>query len=197
MDDVRRSTEYQYMPHIIKEVEDLPGGGSVAMADLDKSVGCIPPGFFVGRNDKGMLVVMVSAVLVADAADDATEYQVKKKSQFAVGAFVTTSDVADAKAYAITKVDRSHKDYDVITVGTSLGVEIKVGQTLHQVTAEDATGGKGVLPHEPIGVAKNEVDLSKNHSDTGVTIGGSVNVANLAFGAPKAYRAFLPKISFR
>lgn len=197
MDDVRRSAEYQYMPHIIKEVEDLPGGGSVALADLDKSVGCIPPGFFVGKNEKGMLVVMVSAVLVADAAADATEYQVKKRSQLKEGMFVTSSDVAGAKAYAVTKVDRSNAEYDVVTLGTSIGVELKIGQTLNEVTAEDAEGGKGELPCEPIGVAKNEIDLRKNHADTGVTIGGSVNVANLAFGAPKAYKAILPKISFR
>lgn len=197
MDDVRSKIERQWMPHIVKELEDLNGGGSVAMADLDKSVGCVPPGFFVGENENGMLVVMVSAVLSEAAAADAKTYKVKKYSQLKTGMFVTTGDVDGAKAYAVTKVDRSNVEYDVITVGTSLGVAIPVGKTLHEVKAEDTVGGKGELPCKPIGVAKNEVDLTKNHANTGVTLRGSVNVANLAFGAPEVYRKVLPLILYR
>lgn len=53
MNNYSTKKEYQYMPFIIKELEDKVGGGSVAMADLDKSVSdCVAPGFFVGRDDK-------------------------------------------------------------------------------------------------------------------------------------------------
>lgn len=197
MNNYSTKKEYQYMPFIIRELEDKAGGGSIAMADLDKSVSdCVAPGFFIGRDTKGLYHLLVAAVLFADAAADAKTYQVKKNSQFQVNHFVTSGDVDEAKAYKITKIDRSNAEYDVIIVTTSLGVALSAGQTLHQVKAEDAVGGKGELLFAPYGVAKNEVDLTKSHAETGISLRGSYNVANMAYGAPKVFRAALPMMRF-
>lgn len=197
MDNYKTKKEYQYMPFIVRELEDKAGGGSIAMADLDKSVSdCVAPGFFVGRDANGLFHLLVAAILFADAAVDAKTYHVKKSSQFKVGQFVTTGDVAGAKAYAITAIDRSKPEYDVITVGTSLGVALSAGQTLHQVKAEDAAGGEGEIMFPPYGVAKNEIDLTKSHADSGISVRGTYNVANMAYGAPKAFRDALPMMRF-
>ena len=197
MDNYKTKKEYQYMPFIVWELEDKAGGGSVAMADLDKSVSdCVAPGFFVGRDSNGLYHLLVAAVLFTDAAADAKTYQVKKNSQFKVNQFVTSGDVDGAKAYKITKIDRSNAEYDVITVGTSLGVALSAGQTLHQVKAEDAVGGKGELMFPPYGVAKNEIDLTKSHADTGISVRGTYNVANMAYGAPKVFRDALQMMRF-
>lgn len=197
MDNYKTKKEYQYMPFIVRELEDKAGGGSIAMADLDKSVSdCVAPGFFVGRDANGLYHLLVAAVLFADAAVDATSYQVKKNSQFKVGQFVTSGDVTGAKAYAITAIDRTNAAYDTITVGTTLGKALVAGQTLHQVKAEDATGGKGETMYPPYGVAKNEIDLTKSHADSGISVRGTYNVANMAYGAPKAFRDALPMMRF-
>lgn len=185
------------MPFIVRELEDKAGGGSIALADLDKSVSdCVAPGFFVGRDVKGLYHLLVAAVLFADVAADATTYKVKKNSQFKVGQFVTSGDVADAKAYAITTIDRSNPGYDEITVGTTLGVALVAGQTLHQVKTEDEVGGKGEPMFPPYGVAKNEIDLTKSHADSGISVRGTYNVANMVYGAPKAFRDALPMMRF-
>lgn len=185
------------MPFIVRELEDKAGGGSIALADLDKSVSdCVAPGFFVGRDAEGLYHLLVAAVLFADVAADATAYKVKKNSQFQVGQFITSGDVEGAKAYAITAIDRSKPECDVITVGTSLGVALSIGQTVHQVKAEDAAGDKGELMYPPYGVAKNEIDLTKSHADSGISVRGTYNVANMAYGAPKAFRDALPMMRF-
>ena len=71
MNNYSTKKEYQYMPFIIRELEDKAGGGSIAMADLDKSVSdSVAPGFFVGRDTKGLYHLLVAAVLFANAAAD-------------------------------------------------------------------------------------------------------------------------------
>ena len=196
MEDVRRSTEMQWMPHIVKELADLPAGGSVAISKLDRSLRVVAPGAVVAKGDDGLLVVMPSAVLQADATATDKVYKVKKYSQFQVGQFVTSGDAAGVKAYAITKIDRTNSEYDSITVETSLGVALTAGQGLHEVAAEDATGGEGKLVHKPLGIAKNELDLTKNHVDVGVTLVGTIQAGAIQTGVPDAYRKEMNNIVF-
>ncbi|MDR2627126.1 MAG: hypothetical protein LBC40_03725 [Dysgonamonadaceae bacterium] len=194
--DVTYKTEYQYMPFIVRELEDLVGGLSLSLADLRKDIDSVPPGAFVGVDENGLGHILVAAVLSADATSSDTEYRVKKGHQFKVGQFVTSGDAASVKAYAITAIDVSNADYDVITVGTTLGVALPLGSTLHQVTAQDETGGKGEAPYKPLGITKREVITTGSHASNGVLLRGTVNVANMAFGAPKVFRNALPLIRF-
>ena len=196
MDDVRFKKEYQNFPFIVTELEDLPGGGSLKLADLDKSKGVINPGFFVGKNADGMLVLLVAAVLTESAIDTAKTFKVKKGSQLKVGKFIA-GDAEGSKAYAITAINTADAEYDTVTVGTALGVALEAGDAVYEVKAEDAVGGAGELPVMPIGVAKNEVDLSKNHAETGVSVRGTYTVATMAFGAPKAFAKHLPLMRFK
>lgn len=185
--DVRRQKEYQYMPFIVAELEDKVGGVSIALADLRKDTP-VPPGAFVGGDDNGLGHILKSVELVANATATATEYKVKKQHQLVAGNFVSSKDVAGVKAYAITKIDTANADFDVVTVGTTLGKALKAGNSLVVVKEEDATGGVSELPYKVLGVTKREVDTSGSHAMVGVLTKGTVNVANMAFGAPKVFR---------
>lgn len=197
MNNVRKYSEYQHMPFIINELEDIPGGGSLKMADLDKSQGSIAPGFFVGRDaTTGLLLLCVSAVVVADALATDKKLKVRKGSQLKA-AMVVAGDVTGSKAYGISSIDRSHADYDEVTLPTALGVALSVNDTIYEVTEVDAEGGQSTIPVIPIGVAKQEIDLSKSHVDTGVSVRGSYTVATMAFGAPSAYTKHLPLMRFK
>lgn len=196
MDDVRKYGEYQYMPFIIKETIDKPGGGTLKIEGLDKSKGSIAPGFFVGETKEGLLQLLVGAVLFADATKSAVNYKVKKGHQVKAGMFLA-GDAEGSKAYAVTKVVTTDAEFDTITVGTTLGVTLKAGQSLYEVKAEDAVGDKGELPIKPLGIAKNEIDLTVNHPETGVSLSGYYTVAAMAFGAPKAITKHLSMMQFK
>lgn len=194
--NVVKTTEYQYMPFIVTELEDVQGGVSVALADLRKDVSAVPPGAFIGLDENGLGHVMKSAALVLLAGAAATTYRIGKVHQFKVGEFVTSKDKASVKAYAITEIDTTNAEYDVVTVATTLGVALAVGDNLVAVTAEDAVGGASVLPYAPKGISKLELNIAGSHASTGVLRRGTVTIANLAFGAPKAFRDLLPQILF-
>ncbi len=196
MDDVRKYGEYQYMPFIINETIDKPGGGTLKIGSLDRSKGSIAPGFFVGETEKGLLQMLVGAVLFADVANNAVNYKVKKGHQVKVGMFLA-GDAEGSKAYAVTKVVTTDAEFDTITLGTTLGVTLKTGQSLYEVKAEDAVGDAGELQVKPLGIAKNEIDLSVNHPVTGVSLSGYYTVATMVFGAPKAITKHLPMMQFK
>lgn len=196
MDDVRKYGEYQYMPFIINELVDKPGGGTLKIGDLDRSKGSIAPGFFVGETEAGLLQMIVGAVLFADAANNAVNYKVKKGHQVKVGMFLA-GDAEGSKAYAVTKVVTTDAEFDTITLGTTLGVTLKAGKSLYEVKEEDEVGDAGELQIKPLGIAKNEIDLSVNHPVTGVSLAGYYTAATMAFGAPKAITKHLPMMQFK
>ncbi len=196
MDDVRKYGEYQHMPFIITELMDKPGGGTLKMEGLDRTKGFIAPGCFVGETSTGLLQLIVGAVLFADAANNAVNYKVKKGHQVKVGMFLA-GDADGSKAYAVTKIVTTDPEFDTITVGTTLGVTLKGNQALYEVKAEDAVGNAGELQVKPLGIAKNEIDLSVNHPVTGVSLAGHYTVATMAFGAPKAITKHLPMMQFK
>ena len=188
MKSVKTETEYQYMPFIVKELEDKQGGLSVALADLRKDVDSVPPGAYIGVDEKGLGHILKSAALVAVATALATEFKVKKAHQLIVGDPVTSKDVEGAKAFKIVSIDTSNAEYDVVKVGTAIGVALEIGANLIVVKAEDSTGGKSELPYQIVGITKREIDTTGSHASVGVLTKGTVNVANLAFGAPKYFR---------
>lgn len=192
------------MPFIVKELEDMPAGVSIALADLRKDKGdCLAPGCFIGKDERGLGHLCKSVVLHADVLADAVKMNVDKKHHILVGEFLSCKDKPGVKACKVISVDTSELDYDVITVSAALGtvaveaaegveakeaVELKKDDTLIVVAGEDTTGGLSVLKYIPDGITKEEVDLTKNHGQSGVLVRGTVNVANMAYGAPKVLR---------
>lgn len=187
MYDVKKQTEYQWMTFIVKELEDIPGGISVALADLRNDVP-VPPGAYIGADENGLGHIIKGAVLLEDVAAGGTEFKVSKFNQFKAGDFVTSKDKEGVKAYAIASVDITNVNHDVVKVSTALGVALSVGNSLIVVKAEDAEGGKSDIAYQPIGITKREIDTSQSHAYVGVLVRGTVNVANMAYGAPKVLR---------
>lgn len=81
--------------------------------------------------------VLVTGVAYAAAGGTATDYQVKKGHAFKVGDYLA-SGAAGGKAYAITAIDTSNADYDVLTVGTTIGA-VAQDAVVYASTATGAT----------------------------------------------------------
>lgn len=120
-----------------KDIQLVQGGFLLAATGLaDGSV--IPAGTPVVFSESARTAtIMDTAVAQADAASDATAYRVNKGSTLKVGDYLAKG-AAGGAAYAITAIDTSNADYDVITVGTTIGA-VTAGDTLYASSATGAT----------------------------------------------------------
>jgi len=95
-----------------------------------------------------------TAKLNADVTDSATDYPVLKNHQLKVGAYLAVTK--GGAAYAITAINTSNEGYDVITLGTTLGVALTAadGVVLFEssATGADVAAEKnvanGILMHD-------------------------------------------------
>lgn len=82
-------------------------------------------------------VVGSFATLFANATNSATTYQIKKGSILKVGDYFSATP--GGTAYAITAIDTTASDHDVVTIGTTLGTALTAGQLLFKSTATGST----------------------------------------------------------
>lgn len=129
-----QTTETRSVLVFDKKMEDIPGGATLAIADLAQA--SVAPGTPVGKDSNGLYHVVKTAKAQANAANNAVAYKVLKGHNFKVGDFLTTA--AGKKAYAISAITTTNADYDTLTVGTTLGVAVTAGDVLIQATAEAA-----------------------------------------------------------
>lgn len=110
------------------KIADIAGGVNVATADLTQPV--LHEGTPIGRDSNGLYHVVKTALLKANAANDATTYTVMKGHNFKVGDIIMAKTAG--KAYAITTIatNSGNNAYDDITVGTTLGVAVSAGDEL-------------------------------------------------------------------
>lgn len=100
------------------------------------------------------------AVLYANAANNATTYQVLKGHNAIAGEYFGYT--VGGAAYAISSIDTSNPAYDVFTLPTTLGVAITAGNSLFQ---SSATGGSAAaLIVTPKGALKEDTDPSANET---------------------------------
>lgn len=191
---VTKSTEYQNHPVIISDLDGLVGGGTIKKTPLS-STDELKPGAIVGLDSNNLLEVLKTAELYENEANDETEYKVLKGHEFKVGDFIVDSALTGA-AYAITIVDTTtSEDYDILTVGTTLGHAMTEGECLVQATAE-AAAGAAVMQVTPKGITRNSVDLSLANQPTGVMTVGSVNESLMPYPVDASVKALLPHIRF-
>lgn len=101
-------------------------------------------GLPVGLNEATRKARVIKlAVLQANAANNATTYPVLKGHNFIVGEFMAYT--VGGASYAISAIDTSNADYDVITLGTTLGVALTAGQSLFQSAASGANAGAYIV----------------------------------------------------
>lgn len=137
-----------------------------------------------------MAVVIKSAVLQADATNTATTYQVKKGHTFAVGNYLAAT--TGAKAYAITAIDTSNGAYDVLTVGTTLGVALTAGTALFQSATTGASNSSFFVT--PKGLLFEDVDVYP-HASVSVVVRGTVYARRIP-GVVDSIKSALPLIIF-
>lgn len=73
--------------------------------------------------------------IVEDAAADATEYKIQKGSLAYVGMFIGTG----SKGAAISAINKTNGDYDVITVAATIGAVVHIGDVLFEASAAGGT----------------------------------------------------------
>lgn len=187
---VKKSTEYQNHPCIIKVLEDVVGGGTIAKSDLvqtDELKAGVVVGVASGLYHKVKTAKVHTAIGATDVA-----LKVYKGHDFKVGDFVTDSALSK-KAYAITVIDYSNADYDTLTIGTAIGA-VLINLCLVQAAAESAT--TGVYKYAPVGITMNSVDLTLDNMASGILVRGTVNESLLEHYVDASVKALLPHIRF-
>ena len=171
------------------KIEDIPGGITVAVKDLSQSR--IYAGTPVGKDENGLYHVVKTAKIqtATDAATD-TAYKVAKGHNFKIGDVLASG----AKGYAITAIDTTAADYDLLTVGTTLGAAA-VGDILYEGSKSAATGVTFKYAPEALTGETFDVVEGDNHP-VGAIVRGSVVKANIVTPISDAIVSALPLIRF-
>lgn len=199
---LKKEKEFQYHPAIIKMIEDIVGGGTIARADLRTAVfdgqplDELPPFCVVGRDENGVWHVVKTALVSEAVAADATTIKVAKNHLFAVGDFVTIGGALDGASDKITAIDKSNGTYDLITVNAKIG-EAAVGSVLIGVKAT-AVAGSAELPIDAseLVITMNKVDLTVANQSSGLMVRGTISEGNMPFPLDDALKAKMPQIRF-
>lgn len=190
----KKETEFQYAPVIIKIIEDVTGGGTIARAELKGVIGELPPGVVVGVDSNGLYHVVKTAKVSAVAAADAVAYQVEKNHVFKVGEAVTNGGALEGAADVISAIDKSNADYDTITLAGTIGAAAK-GDVLVLATAK-AAAEAATFKYAPVAVTMNKVDTTVANQQSGLLVRGTVNEAAMPYPTDSAIKALMPLIRF-
>ena len=170
--------------------ETAMGGFTLTTTGLTLAT-VLPAGTVMAFNEATRLATVVkTATLQADATNTATAYQVIKGHGLIITDIIAA--VKGGKAYAITAIDTTNVAYDVLTVGTTLGVALTAGTGLFQSSAAGATAAAIIATPKGLLV-----------DDTTVAVGADVSVAiratiyaRRAPIAPADVQATLPNIVY-
>lgn len=199
---LKKEKEFQYHPAIIKMLEDVVGGGTIARADLRTAIfdgmplDELPPYCVVGRDENGGWHVVKTALVTEAVAADAKTIKVAKNHLFAVGDFVTVGGGLKAAADKVTAIDKSNAAYDIITLAATVGA-VAVGAVLVGVKAT-ATAGKAVLGVDTseLTITMSKVDLTIANQSCGLMVRGTISEGNMPFPVDAGLKALMPLIRF-
>lgn len=150
---IKRQKDSRIVKCILHRVADVPGGVTVKTAELggDLLVEGTPLAYAAAD---GMYHVTKTALIVSDAADSATTYDVAKGHHFKVGDRFATEG---ANGQVISAIDKTtNTDKDVITVGTTLGVAITAAS---KTVAFESTGANKTVKYAPTAIAGTSEDV--------------------------------------
>lgn len=199
---LKKEREFQYHPAIIKMLEDIVGGGTIARADLrtvifdGQPLDELPPFCVAGRDENGVWHVVKTALVTEAAAEAATAIKVAKNHLFAIGDFVTVGGALDGASDKITAIDKSNAAYDVITLDATIGAAA-AGKVLIGV-AEKAAAGKVALAVDgsELAITINKVDLTVANQSTGLMVRGTISEGNMPCPLDDDLKAMMPLIRF-
>jgi hypothetical protein len=133
--------------------------------------------------------VVKLAVVQAAAISSAVVIQIKKGHHFKVGDNIAKT--VGGAAYAITIIDQTNAAYDAITIGTTLGVALSVGDVLFQSSANGAAAA--VYSFSARGLVYQDVDVVTG-ADISAVIRGTVYENRAPSTA--AIKALIPSILY-
>ena len=170
---------------IWQRVNELAQGGFTLDDSAFAAGATVPAGTPIGF-DESTRIAKVAKLAVANAAaiDTDTTYQVKKGHNLKVGSSIKSGASA---AKAITVINTTNANYDVITTATTLGVAVAIGDAIF---IDDAgyTGVKGLL--------YQDVDIDSNGiTSVGVVLSATVYDRRIS-PIPATVKAKLPLIIF-
>ena len=146
---IKRSKDNRVVKCILHRVADIPGGVTVHVANLGGSA--LFEGTPLAKGENGMYEVCKTAQIITNANETATTYEVAKGHHFKVGDYFA---VGSNNGQAITAIDKSNAAKDVITLGTTLGAAVKVGNVAFQTTGANKT-----VKNTPVAVAGSNMDV--------------------------------------
>lgn len=154
-----------------KVIATAQGGFTLETSDLVVGAN-LKAGTLIGAtaaNETARRVTAIKTVLVYEAATNtATDIKIAKGHHFKVGNNIAA--VKGGKAYAITVIDTANAAYDTITVGTTLGVVLAVGDVLFQSTGNGASAAAYL---RPLGLLYEDTEIA-SEVDVAVVISGIV-----------------------
>lgn len=170
---VRRRKDTRTPRVFMHKVADIRGGVSVKVSELGGD--WLPEGAVLSAPDAGGICHVVKIAVVAAVVEESgTAIKVKKLHNFKVGDYVMSKE--GGVAYAITAIDTAgSKDYDTLTVGTTLGA-LSQGDFLMEAAAE-SSATTSALKHVPlalVGTGKPVIEGTNLDTDAwviGVTKG--------------------------
>ena len=141
---ITRSSDSRAYKAILHRIADIPGGVSVSVADMGGSVLLEGTPIAYSTGDS-LFHVCKTALIVTNAENDATTYEVAKGHHFKAGDRFATEG---ANGQLITNIDKTYSsNKDVITVGTTLGVATAAG-----VVAFGSTGANKTVKYPPTAI---------------------------------------------
>lgn len=199
---LKREKEFQYHPAIIKMLEDVVGGGTVARADLrtalfdGQPLDELPPYCVVGRDNNGGWHVVKTALITEAVEEAANTFKVAKNHLFAVGDFVTIGGDLQGAADKITAIDKSNVSYDIITLEATIG-SATVNQVLVGVKAKaDAGSAEATVETSEVVITMAKVDLTVANQSCGLMVRGTIDERNMPFPLDADLKKLMPLIRF-
>jgi hypothetical protein len=174
-----------------KVYENAQGGFTLSTTGLTSGY-TIPEGAPFGYNEATRVATLLkTAQMYSSATNTDTTYQVKKGHAFAVGDYL--AQVVGGKAYAITAIDTSNANYDVLTVGTTLAVTLSAGDVLFKSSATGASAA--VLDVTVKGLLFSSKVVGSDDS-VSIVVRGTVYARRYTPGYPSAVQTALSNIIF-
>ncbi len=147
--EIKREKDSRVVKCILHRVADIPGGVGIDTANLGGNA--LKEGTPLGKGSNGLYKVVKTAKVTENASNSATSIKVAKGHHFIAGDKISNGT---ANAQTISSIDKTNAAYDVITVGTTLGAALSVGDVLFE-----ANSGATTLAVTPICVAGSNYDV--------------------------------------
>ena len=198
---LKKEKEFQYHPAIIKMLEDVVGGGTIARADLRKALfdgqplDELPPYCIAGRDENGGWHVIKTAKVTEAVEAAGKVIKVAKNHLFAVGDFVTAGGKFDGASDKITIIDKSNAAYDSITLA-AIGAIAKDMVLVTVKAKTDAGSAEATVETSEVAITMAKVDLTVANQSCGLMVRGTIEERNMPFPLDADLKKLMPLIRF-